>query len=130
MKVLVVGGGGREHAIVRALSRSPSTSEVLCAPGNAGIAEDARLVDAGAEDVQAIVEAAKAEAVDLVVVGPEAPLVSGLVDALESDGNPRLRPNRGGGDARGLEGLREGDDGRGWSSDCRVRGGRQRDARR
>ena len=92
MKVLVVGGGGREHAIVQALNRSPSTSEVLCAPGNAGIADDARIVEAGAEDVDAIVEAAKAEAADLVVVGPEAPLVSGLVDALESAGIPAFGP--------------------------------------
>jgi phosphoribosylamine--glycine ligase len=92
MKVLVVGGGGREHAIVQALNRSPSVSEVLCAPGNAGIAEDARIVEAGAEDVPAIVEAARTEAVDLVVVGPEAPLVSGLVDELESGGIPAFGP--------------------------------------
>jgi phosphoribosylamine---glycine ligase len=92
MRVLVAGGGGREHAIVQALNRSPSTSEVLCAPGNAGIADDARLVDAGAEDVPAIVEAAKTEAVDLVVVGPEAPLVNGLVDELESEGIPAFGP--------------------------------------
>ena len=92
MKVLVVGGGGREHAIVQALNRSPSTSEVLCAPGNAGIAEDARILEAGAEDVDAIVGVAKAEAADLVVVGPEAPLVSGLVDALESASIPAFGP--------------------------------------
>jgi phosphoribosylamine--glycine ligase len=92
MKVLVVGGGGREHAIVQALNRSPSVTEVLCAPGNAGIAEDARLVEAGAENVPAIVEAARTEDVDLVVVGPEAPLVSGLVDELESGGIPAFGP--------------------------------------
>jgi phosphoribosylamine--glycine ligase len=92
MKVLVVGGGGREHAIVRALGRSPSVTEVLCAPGNAGIAGDARLVEARAEDIDAIAGAAKAEAVDLAVVGPEAPLVSGLVDVLESTGIPAFGP--------------------------------------
>ena len=92
MKVLVVGGGGREHAIVQALNRSPSVSEVLCAPGNAGIAEDARIVEAGAEDVPAIVEEARTEAAGLVVVGPEAPLVSGLVDELESGGIPAFGP--------------------------------------
>jgi phosphoribosylamine---glycine ligase len=83
MKVLVVGGGGREHAIIRALSRSPSDPELFCAPGNAGIAEDAEIVRAGGEDVGNLVSAARQAGIDLVVVGPEAPLVAGLVDALE-----------------------------------------------
>jgi phosphoribosylamine--glycine ligase len=82
VKVLVVGGGGREHAIVRALARSPQAPEVLCAPGNPGIAQDARCLDIGADDLDALVGAAVQEGCDLVVVGPEAPLVHGLVDAL------------------------------------------------
>ncbi|HEY5943658.1 MAG TPA: phosphoribosylamine--glycine ligase [Solirubrobacterales bacterium] len=95
MKALVVGGGGREHAIVRALRRSPQVTDVLCAPGNAGIAADAEcLPGVAADDAAAIVAAAKEHGVDLAVIGPEAGLVAGAVDALEAAGIPAFGPTR------------------------------------
>lgn len=92
MKILVVGSGGREHAIVWRLANDPVKHELYCAPGNAGIASLATLVDAGAEDVGAIVAWARANNPDLVVVGPEAPLVKGLVDELAKIGIPSFGP--------------------------------------
>ena len=89
--------------MVRALKRSPQAPELLCAPGNPGIARDARLVAAGVEDIDAIVRAADQEAVGLVVVGPEAPLVAGLVDALAVRGIPAFGPT---GEVARLEGSK------------------------
>jgi phosphoribosylamine--glycine ligase len=93
VRVLVAGAGGREHALVRALLRSPQGPEVLAAPGNAGIARDARTLDVAADDVDALVRAARDERVDLVVVGPEAPLVAGAVDALTEAGVAAFGPS-------------------------------------
>ena len=86
MKILVVGSGGREHALCLAIRRSPFCDALLCAPGNAGIADVAACHPIGPEDIDGLVKLAQAEQVGLVVVGPEAPLVAGLVDRLEAAG--------------------------------------------
>ena len=86
MKVLVIGGGGREHAICWKLAQSPRVTELVCAPGNAGIAETARCVDIGVMDFEKMADFAKKEAFDLVVVGPDDPLAAGIVDVLEEAG--------------------------------------------
>jgi phosphoribosylamine---glycine ligase len=105
MKILVVGGGGREHAIVRALARSRGEHELLCAPGNPGIARDARLLDIAADDVEGIVAAVEREDVDFTVVGPEAPLVAGLVDALERGGHLAFGPSAAAAQLEGSKGF-------------------------
>ena len=93
-RVLVIGGGGREHAIVRSLMRSRRNPEVLCAPGNAGMSKDkVECLDLGVEDSEGIVRAARDRKVDLVVVGPEVPLVAGLVDALQGAGVRAFGPS-------------------------------------
>jgi len=94
MKVLVVGGGGREHALCWKLKRSPSVSEVICAPGNPGIAKDARCINVNAEDIDGLVKLARNEWPQLVVVGPEVPLVAGLADRLRAAGFAVFGPGR------------------------------------
>ncbi len=86
MKVLVVGGGGREHALVWKIAQSPKVSKVYCAPGNAGISEQATLVPIVANDLNPLLEFALKEQIDLTVVGPEDPLTRGIVDLFESKG--------------------------------------------
>ena len=94
MKVLVVGSGGREHAICWKLKQSPRVSELYCAPGNAGISKDAVCVPVKAEDIPGMVALAKEKAIDLAVIGPEVPLAMGIVDALEEAGVKTFGPNK------------------------------------
>jgi phosphoribosylamine--glycine ligase len=94
MKILIVGGGGREHVIAWKLSQSHGAPELVCAPGNAGIAEVARCVDADPEDVEAVTQIVRDESPDLVVIGPEVPLAKGLTDAVLALGVPVFGPNK------------------------------------
>jgi phosphoribosylamine--glycine ligase len=103
MKVLVVGSGGREHALCWAIAASPLCDGLYCAPGNAGIAADAECVPIAAEDFDGLVAFAKGNAIDFVVVGPEAPLVAGLVDRLTEAGIKTFGPTKA---AAALEGSK------------------------
>jgi len=101
--VLVVGGGGREHALVRALARADGNPNIYCAPGNAGIARDAQIRPLEVNDPRAVAALASAVGADFVVLGPEAPLVTGAADALRAAGIPALGPS---GAAARLEGSK------------------------
>jgi len=92
MKVLVVGSGGREHALCWAIAKSPKCRQLYAAPGNPGIAQIAECVDIGAEDIDSVVDFAKQNKIDFVVVGPEAPLVAGMVDRLDELGIKSFGP--------------------------------------
>ena len=94
MKIMVVGGGGREHAIIKKLKENPSVEKIYALPGNGGIAADAQCVDIGAKEIDKIVAFAKENAVDFAVVAPDDPLVLGAVDALESAGVPSFGPDK------------------------------------
>ena len=103
MNILVVGGGGREHALCWKIAASPLCDKLYCVPGNAGIAQEAECVPISAEDIDALVTFAKAKAIDYVVVGPEVPLVAGLVDRLTDVGIKAFGPT---GAAAMLEGSK------------------------
>ena len=93
-KLMVVGGGGREHAIIKALKKNPEVSEIFALPGNGGIAADATCVPIGAKDIDGIVEFARREQIDFAVVAPDDPLVLGAVDALNAIGVSCFGPKK------------------------------------
>ena len=94
MKLMVIGGGGREHAIIKSLKKNPEVTEIYALPGNGGIARDATCVNIGAKDIDGMVKFAKENAIDFAVVAPDDPLVLGAVDALEAVGVPCFGPNK------------------------------------
>lgn len=105
MKVLLVGGGGREHALAWAISKSPKLTKLYAAPGNAGIANCAECIDVSAEDVSAICTAVTELGIEFVVVGPEAPLVDGLADRIEAMGIPVFGPSMAAAELEGSKGM-------------------------
>ncbi len=105
MKVLVIGAGGREHALCWAIAKSPILDILFCAPGNGGIANVAECVDISADNKTAIVDFASSEGIDLVVIGPEAPLVAGLADCLEGSGIRVFGPNANAAMIEGSKGM-------------------------
>ena len=86
MKVLIVGSGGREHAIAWSVAKSPKVDKIYCAPGNAGIAEVAECVDIGVMEFEKMAEFAKEQEIDLTIIGPDDPLAAGIVDVMEEKG--------------------------------------------
>lgn len=94
MRVLIVGGGGREHAIAWKLAQSPKVEELYCAPGNGGISQLAECIDTSAEDIEGICEIVKDKRIDLAVIGPEVPLAMGITDAIEELGVKVFGPNK------------------------------------
>ena len=94
MKVLLVGSGGREHAIVWKLKQSPKIDKIYCAPGNAGIAQDAQCVPIGAMEIDKLVSFAKEEGIDFTIIGMDDPLVAGVVDAFEAEGLKVFDPRK------------------------------------
>ncbi len=94
MKILIIGSGGREHAICHKIAQSPKVDKIFAAPGNAGIGEIAECVNIHVEDIRSLLAFAQKEEIDLTIVGPEAPLVLGIVDAFEAEGLSIFGPNK------------------------------------
>ena len=109
MNILILGGGGREHALAWAFAQNPKCDRLWCAPGNAGIAEEATCVALDILDGDKVLAFARENAIDFVMVGPEAPLAEGVADVLRAGGIPTFGAGPRGGAARGVQGLHQGD---------------------
>lgn len=105
MKVLVIGGGGREHALVWKIKQSPRVDQIFCAPGNAGIAQDAHCVNIKADDIPNLLAFAQKEKIDLTVVGPEAPLLAGVVETFQEHGLKIFGPRKRAAEIEGSKAL-------------------------
>src|ERR1041384_7693637 len=108
MNILLLGSGGREHALAWKLASSTLTERLICAPGNAGIGQEGECVALDITDHSAVIAFCKALAIDFVVVGPEAPLVAGIVDDLEAAGIKTFGPSKGAARLEGSKGLPKG----------------------
>src|ERR1041384_3372608 len=108
MTLLLLGSGGREHALAWKIAASPLTDRLFCAPGNAGIAQEAECVALDITDHAALVAFCRSHKIDFVVVGPEAPLVAGVVDDLEAAGIKTFGPSKGAARLEGSKGLPKG----------------------
>ncbi|MBI3197220.1 MAG: phosphoribosylamine--glycine ligase, partial [Rhodospirillales bacterium] len=105
MRILVVGGGGREHALCWAISASPLCTKLYCAPGNAGIAQVAECMDVGAEDIPGQVALAQRLKIDFAVIAPDAPLVAGMADAFAAAGIKHFGPSKSAARLEGSKGF-------------------------
>jgi len=105
MKALVIGNGGREHAIIWKLKQSPLVDEIYCAPGNPGIGQIAKLVDIGCNEIEKLVEFSREIKIDIVIVGPEVPLVSGIVDIFRREGIDIIGPSKKAAELEGSKGY-------------------------
>ena len=105
MNILLIGSGGREHALAAAIARSPLCSRLFCAPGNAGIADAAEIVKLDADDHAAVVAFCRDQRIGFVVIGPEAPLVGGLADALAAAGISCFGPSKAAAQLEGSKGF-------------------------
>ena len=121
MKVLIVGSGGREHAIAWSVAKSPKVDKIYCAPGNAGISEYAECVDIGAMEFEKLADFAEKNSVDLTIIGMDDPLVGGVVDVFETRGLKVFGTSQERSDPGGIQGIFQRPHEKIWNSDSGIR---------